>query len=200
MDKHPASGTRRKPRTPLTQEQQGLARSYIPFAKKIAAPLRDCWPSNAKGVRLRGRRRLGAGCQSFNRSRGVKFATFARYRIWGALKDMQRGMNLKGFKQVQDGPKVEGLTEEAEGYGTILNTTPDCAIEDVVEERDWLERIFRTLPKLEREICTLIYLEGWNQKRVCAALNISRTHVSVIHARALKKLAETLEQRMDRAS
>ena len=97
VDKHPASGTRRKPRTPLTQEQQGLARSYIPFAKKIAAPLRDCWPSNAEEFDSAAVTALVQAAQSFDPSRGVKFATFARYRIWGALKDMQRGMNLKGF-------------------------------------------------------------------------------------------------------
>jgi hypothetical protein len=85
-------------RAPLTPAQQALARKYIPLARKLARPLAAWWPNDGDEYRSAALLALVEAAQSFDPSRNVKFATFARFRIWGALRDTQRRLIASGFR------------------------------------------------------------------------------------------------------
>ncbi len=72
-----------KVRGPLTAAQQELAERYLPLAKSLAKPLKLAWMSEAAEFDSAACMALVEAAQSFDPSRNVKFATFARYRIRG---------------------------------------------------------------------------------------------------------------------
>ncbi len=73
-------------RHPLSAVQQGLAVRYLPMARALAKPLKRTWPSESDEFESAACLALVEAAQSFDETRNVKFATFARYRIWGALQ------------------------------------------------------------------------------------------------------------------
>lgn len=74
----PKGGSRR---SRLTVEQQELAKSYLPMARSLAKPLKKAWPAEKEEFESAALLALVEAAQSFDPSRNVKFATFARYRI-----------------------------------------------------------------------------------------------------------------------
>src|SRR5690349_5323240 len=75
---------KRSPRAPMTAEQQRLALKFLPMAKSLAKPLKASWPLAREEFESAALEALVEAAQSFDPSRNVQFATFARYRIWGA--------------------------------------------------------------------------------------------------------------------
>src|SRR2546429_415660 len=70
-----------KRRDPLTAQQQSLAEKYLPMAKALAKPLKTSWPLESEEFESAALLALVEAAQSFDPTRNVKFATFARYRI-----------------------------------------------------------------------------------------------------------------------
>ena len=53
------------------------------MAKSLAKPLKKNWPVEGEEFESAALMALVEAAQSFDPARNVKFATFARYRIWG---------------------------------------------------------------------------------------------------------------------
>ena len=81
----PAEPERTRGRHPMSTEQQRLVIRYLPMARALAKPLKATWPGEGDEFESAACLALVEAAQSFDASRNVKFATFARYRIMGAL-------------------------------------------------------------------------------------------------------------------
>jgi DNA-directed RNA polymerase specialized sigma subunit len=96
-------------RPPLTFEQQDLAKRYVPMARSLAKPLKAAWPLEREEFDSAAMVALVEAAQSFDPTRNVKFGTFARFRIWGALRDVQRGLITSGFYRDLENTRLSRL-------------------------------------------------------------------------------------------
>jgi RNA polymerase sigma factor for flagellar operon FliA len=132
--------------------------------------------------------------KSFDPSRGVKFETFATFRIRGAILD--------GIRSIDWVPRrVRGRGEEAksivsmdrpidpdvggESFAANLadpSPGPDAAI----GETENFEQMIRCLPGEWRRIMRLYYVEQKTMKEVAREFGISKSRISQLHSQALK--------------
>lgn len=179
------SGTRR--RTPLTQAQQSLAQQYIPMARALARPLRRAWRNGGEDFESAALLALVEAAQSFDPSRNVKFATFARYRIWGALRDVQRGLIVNGWKSdIENSPTISSLAYDSEEHGRVLSANPDQPVGHELEAIDFVEHWLRKLPAKHALACREIYINGRNQGEAAEKVGCSKSRMSYLHAEALE--------------
>jgi RNA polymerase sigma factor (sigma-70 family) len=189
------TGTRR---VPLTAEQQELAVKYVPMAKSLSKPLKFNWPIDGEEFDSAALLALVEAAQSFDPSRNVKFATFARYRIWGALRDVQRALITAGFRNDREhAPTVSSLTLEAEELGCVLGSEADRPIGEELEAVDFVENWLRKIPSKHAAACREIYLNDRTQGEAAAKLGCSKSRLSCLHKEALELLEDALPY-MDR--
>lgn len=178
-----------KRRVPLTGEQQGLAGRYVPMAKSLAKPLKMAWPLEGEEFESAALLALVEAAQSFDPSRNVKFATFARYRIWGALRDVQRGLITAGWRgDMEHAPSVSSLTYDAEENGRVLGSEPDRPIGEELEAIEFVESYLRKLPDRHATACREIYIHGKTQSEAADTLKCSKSRLSYLHKEALEMI------------
>jgi RNA polymerase sigma factor (sigma-70 family) len=190
----PTTRTENKPRTPrppLTAQQQGLALKYVPMAKSLAKPLKVSWPIDGEEFESAALLALVEAAQSFDPSRNVKFATFARYRIWGALRDVQRGLITTGWRSdVENAPTITSLTYDAEEHGRVLNCTSDDPVGHEFEAIDYVEGFLRKLPAKHAEACRHIYIDDRTQGEAADLIGCSKSRLSYLHKESLELLKD----------
>jgi len=159
------------------------------MAKSLAKPLKRSWPDEADEFESAAMLALVEAAQSFDPERGVKFATFARYRIWGALRDVQRDMITAGWRgDTEHMPTVTSLTYNSEEVGTVLGCHPDHPVGFEIETSDWMDRVLRTLPGRHRLTCELIYCCEMTQGEAAGVIGVSKSRLSYLHKEALEIL------------
>jgi DNA-directed RNA polymerase specialized sigma subunit len=92
------SQPKRSGRSQLTAEQQDLAATYMPMARALARPLKEAYPALRDELESAACLALVEAAESYDPARNVRFSTFARHRIWGALRDVQRNLVLRGWR------------------------------------------------------------------------------------------------------
>jgi RNA polymerase sigma factor for flagellar operon FliA len=185
----PKKAKRNPRRPPLTRDQQELARRYLPLARALAKPLRAAWPVEGDEFESAACLALVEAAQTYDPSRNVKFATFARYRIWGALRDVQRGLIMAGWRgDLENAPVITSLTSSIEEHGLILGSEPDRPVEETVDALDTVESWLRKLPKQHAAACRQIYLHDQTQAEAAAALGCSKSRLSYLHKESLEML------------
>src|SRR5262249_31995796 len=133
-------------RAPLTAEQQELALKYMPMARAIARPLRLSWPMEEEEFESAAMLALCEAAQSFDPAYNVKFATFARYRILGALRDVQRDLITAGWRfDLEHAPSISSLTYNSEEFGTVVGCEPDPPVGQEFDAVDFVESWLRRL-------------------------------------------------------
>jgi RNA polymerase sigma factor (sigma-70 family) len=184
-------------RKPLNAEQQALCVKYIPLARSLAKPLKFSWPNEAEEFESAALEALVQASESFDPERNVKFATFVRYRIWGALRDVQRRLVTKGYKGDPDVmPTISSLVYDSEEMGTVLGATPDQTVEEELESRDFVEWQSRLLSRAHGAVIRLMYIEGMSQSQTADALGFSRSRISYLHHEAIVELRYHLQTRI----
>lgn len=183
---------RRNQRKPLTADQQGLAERYLPMARSLARPHKRTWPAEWEEFESAALMALVEAAESFDAGRNVRFSTFARLRITGALRDVQRRMGHTKWRvdsshSVQDGGDVANL----ETYGQVVNTTPDPEVGTSLETTDAVEAWLRRLPPKHAAACREIYLHGCSQVEAAHRLGCSQSRLSYLHREALAMLNGT---------
>lgn len=177
------------PRAPLTPGQRELADRYVPLARKLARPLRRSYRRDGddfEGVALLA---LVEAAQSFDPSRNVKFATFARYRIWGALRDEQRRRVPAGYERRPESvPEIGPIDHLSEEHGRVLLTTEDPDPGAALEADDGFEALLRKTVPSDRPLLRIIYRDGASTKEAAARLGCAPSWVSVAHKRALNQI------------
>jgi RNA polymerase sigma factor (sigma-70 family) len=175
----------------LTDEQQQLASRYMPMARSLAKPLKRSWPQDGHDFEAAAMLALVEAAQAFDSGRNVKFSTFARLRITGALKDLQRVMLALGFRSTaRKAPRVVPLTLEAEERGCLLRVDYGDSVGDEVDAVDYVESWLRKLPPRHAAACREMYINGRSQGETAEFLGCSRSRVSNLHREARVMLNE----------
>lgn len=122
--------------------------------------------------------------ERFDHARGIRFSTFATYRI--------RGCVLNALRRLR--PREYSLDTEGQGEATLAASLPDpqteaalLSIEDdalFAQVRDAIER----LPERQRAILRATYLEARQPRSVASELRISLSHFYRLHKDAVEGL------------
>lgn len=151
----------RRARKPLGVRKQRLAADYLPFALAIARDYWLRWPALRWQFESAAHLAITEAAGSFNAARGVKFPTFAKRRIVGAMQDVQRELLPLGHRNTGDpaaAPKVASFSELPPALADNLAARhrPGSAAEDLDDFEDWL----RELPGDEAEACRAAFLRN----------------------------------------
>jgi RNA polymerase sigma factor (sigma-70 family) len=172
---------RNRRRAPMTEAQQELATRYLPLARALARPLKAAWPTETDEFDSAACLALVEAAQSYDPSRKVIFPTFARYRIWGALRDVQRDLITAGWRcDLEHAPVLTSLIEGIEEHGRVLNTEPDRPVEEELDSRDAVEHLLRKLPKQYAAACREIYVNNRTQSQAASMIGCSKSRVSYL--------------------
>ncbi len=109
---------------PAQRRATELATEFLPLARGMSKPLKLLYPYWRDEFESAACLALVEAARSFDPSRSIRFATFARFRIRGALMDVGRAMILPGFEDEDNSPGLVALTPYNEEHGTVLVATP----------------------------------------------------------------------------
>jgi RNA polymerase sigma factor (sigma-70 family) len=175
----------------LNDDQRGLATRYLPMAKSLANAIQTPQQIERDELRSTAYMALVEAARTFDPFRKVNFATFARHRIRGALRDYMRfslSENWRGEKTLR--PAFQSLFRKAELHGRVLGVTRQAPAGTELDSMEAVERWLQRLPETHALACRLIYLGGKRQDEVAQLLGFSRSHVSRMHTEALSFLIE----------
>lgn len=119
---------------------------------------------------------------SFDYEKGVKFKTYAFYRIKGKMVDYLRRQYAFAYSGLFRG--------DAEAENKLLDPSLDCA--ELLESIRLVEGFLPELTVAERRVIQLIYLEGMSQEEVANQLGCTPANVSILRKRALRRLSRLL--------
>ena len=133
--------------------------------------------------------------ERFDHERGIRFSTFATYRI--------RGCVLNALRRLR--PREYSLDTEWQSDATLAASLPDpdgeaalLSIEDealFVQVRGAIDR----LPARQRAILRATYLEARQPRSVAVDLHISLSHFYRLHKEAVERLRRLVWDDMHRA-
>jgi RNA polymerase sigma factor (sigma-70 family) len=186
---------RRSDRGPLTKDQQNLAARYVPLAHKLAKPMKKNWPREHHDFESAALMALVEAARSFDESRNVKFSTFVRIRIWGALRDVQRKLIVQGYQHdPETAPLIQPLSPDAEERGMILNTQPDPRVGREIEAEEVVEFWLRKLPSKHAAVCREIYLNDRSLAQAADKIGCSKSYLCTLHKESLAILEEHMDE------
>jgi RNA polymerase sigma factor (sigma-70 family) len=187
-------------RAPLTPEQQALAVRYLPLARSLAKSLKQDWPTESDEFDSAACLALVEAAQSYNPNRNVRFATFARFRIWGALRDVQRALIASGWRDdIENAPLLNSLISEIEELGCcVIGSTPDRPVGEDAEMVEAVEAWLRKLPPKHAEACRQIYLHDKTQSEAARIIGCSKSRLSYLHKESLERLNEAWHARSEK--
>ncbi len=187
----PMHPSRRGIQTGLNDDQRGLATRYLPMAESLARAFASRRQFEREELKSTAYMALVEAARTFDPYRKVNFATFARHRIRGALRDYMRFLlseNWRGNKSLR--PSFQRLFREAEEHGRVLGINHDKPLGTDFESIEAVERWLHRLPPMHAVVCRLIYLGGKSQEDVSRLLSCSSSHVSRVHTEALSLLID----------
>jgi RNA polymerase sigma factor (sigma-70 family) len=178
-------------RPPLTASQQDLAARYLPMARAIAKKLKYTWPSAFDEFESAAVLALVEAAQTFDAARNVKFSTFARYRIRGRLRDVQRDLVLSGWRgRGLPGPTLSTIRGDSEERGRVLLMAPEAAVGSEQESAEHVDAWLRKLPPDHAAVCRELFIGGCSQKDIAKRLNYSKSRISYLRKESLHMLKE----------
>ena len=123
---------------------------------------------------------LVEAAEAYDATRRVKFSTFARHRILGALRDVQRRLTLEragGLDGARiEGPRLVSLSDRRAARAVGLDgDLADPPVGTELEATDEVERWLRKLPKRHAAVCREIYLNGCSQVEAAQSGRLSRS-------------------------
>lgn len=155
--------------------------SHLPLVAKLARKVRSRVPSadldDLIGVGTVG---LCEAARRFRRGRGASFATFAWYRIEGAMLDHVRGETCwMGGARHGDGPRRRDL----DVYALPLPVAPPP-----VTERLDVARLLALLPDRQRRLIVGVHLAGRQLTEVSGDLGIKKSWGSRLMERGMAEM------------
>ena len=181
------------PRHPLTSDQQHLATVYLPMARALARSFKMAWPALRDEFDSAAALALVEAAESFDPSRYVRFSTFARIRIWGALLDAKRRQVPLGYrKEPRRAPCLCPMPPQPEESGRVLTSEPDEPVGRDFEAVEQVERWLKMLPRRHALACRQIYLHDATHHDVARLLGCSQSRIANMHRQSMALLNETL--------
>lgn len=177
----------RKPRVPLTEEQQALAIKYLPMARNLARPFKEQYPDVWDEFESAACIALVDAARLFEPGRDVKFSTFARRRIWGNLRDVRRERVLR--TRTERVSSVDGATSILSLITEVPTEGPPIGAE--LEAVEAIEEWLRKLPRQHADICRMIYLDEMTRAEIAEVVGFSSSRITYIHLESLAMLGGT---------
>jgi RNA polymerase sigma factor (sigma-70 family) len=121
----------------------------------------------------------------------VKFSTYARFRIVGALRDVQRRLQLRGCRYddpESKAPHLVRLSDELERRGALRPWFKPRPVGSDLESDDSFEALLRKLPSRHAKVCRELYQNERTQTEAARVLGCSQARLSTVHREALEML------------
>jgi RNA polymerase sigma factor (sigma-70 family) len=139
---------------------------------------------------------LVEAARNFDPARKVNFATFARHRIRGALRDYSRRVASESWHNASRfQPPVQRFGPVSERYGRIHGLSTEKPVGAEIESIDDVENWLGRLPRVHALACRLIYFSGKSRDEIAAMLGYSRAHLRRMHHDALAWLIDDCNAR-----
>jgi RNA polymerase sigma factor (sigma-70 family) len=178
-------------RTKLNDAQRELATRYVPLAESQACNFGTTHQLDPDELRSTAYLALVEAARTFDLSRKVNFATFARHRIRGALRDYLRFATCQSWRRdISLYPQFQTLSEEPEAARRLFGEAYEQPVGARIESIDDIERWLKRLPRTHALACRMIYLSGKGQEEVASLLGFSKSYLSRIHNEALRLLLD----------
>ena len=181
----------RRKRRRLTPEQQDLAARYIPLARSLSRSVKEAWPLEMEEIDSSASMALVEAAQSFDPTRNIKFGTFARIRILGALRDTVKGFYAQRYVRDMPNARTYHYVPGMEERGLLFMTSPDAPVDEYVDAVEAVEQWFSKLPRRQAVACREVYLRDRTLVQIGAILGCSKSRVSYLHAEALDILRDS---------
>ncbi len=176
---------------PLTDDQRALAVRYIPMAQALARRAMRLAPSADEERHSAAFMALVAAALTFDPARKVNFATYARHRIRGALRDYQRLVLADGWRgDPAHRPVFEAFRGDIEECGRVLGAKQDSPVGAELESTEAVEKWLSRLPRAQAAACRLIYLHGKSQDEAAVLVGCSKSYMSRLHRDAIARLIQ----------
>lgn len=189
--------TSRVGRSPLTASQQDLALRYLPLARSLAKPFKMSWPAHRDDFESAACVALVESAGTFEPKRNVKFSTFARHRIWGSLRDVQRSLVALGWRcDPKHAPLLTSLPKDPEGKGRVIGADSLPSVGQELEDVEVVEHMLSVLPHRHARACRQVYLHGKSQYEAAEALGCSQSRFSFLHREAISILSDSMQGRI----
>jgi RNA polymerase sigma factor (sigma-70 family) len=175
----------------MTDGQRDLAVRHLPLARALAWRAVRLGTNEREELESAAYMALVEAALTFDPSRKVNFATYARYRIRGAIRDYRRLVLSEGWRgDPAHRPVFETLRGNSEELGRVLGSEPDRPVGAEIESIEAVERWLRRLPRAQAAACRLIYLQGMSQDEAAAFLGCSKSYMSRLHRGAIARLID----------
>lgn len=203
-----------------------LIENHIGYAHAIAAELAGKYPPNITRADLERAAEFGLvqAAQSYDPSRSVSFATFAYYRVRGAIFDEVRKswhashvkvaldtMTMAESTEAQPAEAEYSSRDELNEYSSVTSgqflslesahseripVAMESPASDFLrkEESEVIHEAISRLPQRHRLVLQAYYFEDLSLVNIGRQLNLSKSWVSRIHAQALAKLRKLLPE------
>jgi RNA polymerase sigma factor (sigma-70 family) len=175
----------RTPLAPLSEERRELAARYVPMARGIAESFGRKWPRLADEFESAAMMALVESASRFDESKNVKYSTYARLRIIGAMSDVMR-IAMSPARM-----HVASFVESQEDYVVVLNTTPDPPVGHEAEHAEAIRDMARKLPKRHGAVFAMVHADGMIHADIARRLGLSVCRIDDVHAEAVAMLNGT---------
>ena len=157
-------------------------------------PFKIDWPGMRDDFESAACLALVEAAEAFDPERNVKFATFARHRIWGALRDVQRGLVALGWRcDPKHAPTVGAMPRDPERKGRVLAPGQEGPVGQEMEDIEAVEALAQQLPARHARPAARSTCTARPSTRRPAPSGCSQSRLSYIHREAMSILNGTWE-------
>lgn len=195
-------------------DREKLINDYLPFVKAIVKEVKKRFGKNFNDEELEayGRMGLAEAAQRYDPKFSCSFKTYAYYRVKGAILDALRTdhslwedsnlIYMDGVNSYLEAGMIKETNEEYNYFTALKNSVASLATIHLLteagndSEKSYLDSEIRTelikemkkLDDLEQNIIRMFYFEDLPLSEIAKKLNISVSHCSRIHKRAVEHL------------
>jgi RNA polymerase sigma factor (sigma-70 family) len=181
-----------EPQGSLSEEQRLLVMQYLPMADAVVqASCRSKPLIERDELQATAYMALVEAARSFDPTRNVNFATYARFHMTGALQDCERFQFAAGWRgDDRVRPNFQQLGRHAELYGTVIGKQPELPAGALTESIEAVEEWLTRLPIIQAWACRLLYVYGFSVADAAEHLGYSKSYFSRLHKDALAELVK----------
>lgn len=160
-----------------------LIEAYQPLVFKLVMQVRPPAPVLMDMIQ-EGTVGLIEAVERFDYERGVRFSTFATYRIRGRVLNSLRRNHPIEYSLDQEGQAELTLA------GRLADPSADAALASIEDATlvSQVKDVIDVLPERERAILRATYVESRAPNRIAAELQISLSHFYRLHKQAIERL------------
>jgi RNA polymerase sigma factor (sigma-70 family) len=173
-------------------DEEALVREHLDnvlrFTHSIAHRFPWCELEDLEQVALEA---LVLSSRRYDPARGVPFRGFAHFRIFGAIVDHARQSSMVSRNEAKQGVRRYAVSLDAiPSWREPAEADPGYK---QIELADYLNEAIAELPERDRMVVLLCEVEGLTQEKVGEFLGVSKSRVSQIRTKALRRMCARLQ-------